>query len=131
MGPFGSNIITKGISVAILFIILIILFLHKKPLGPLYIPKLNTKGIKYCIYDGIFYVAALLLLGISFYYNDKLDSPINLGILTSIISLSFIFTILIDTIVDYIYKKPLKLKVEQLIGAIFIIIGIIFIALNS
>lgn len=135
LGAFGSNIITTCISVLILIIILIFLFFYKKPFGPLFLPKMSSEGFnegfKYCIYDGIFYVFALLLLGISFYYNDKSKTPINLGILTSILSINFIFTIIIDEIINFIQKKPMKVKFAQIIGVITIIIGIIIVALNS
>ena len=131
LGPFGSSIITYCIVVLILFIIFIILYFYKKPIGPLYIPKFTNEGIQYCIYEGIFYVVALLLLGISFYYNDKSKIPINLGILTAILSTSFIFTIIIEEIVNFIQKKPLQFKLAQIIGVITIIIGIVIVALNS
>ena len=131
LGAFGSNIITKCISVIILFIILIFLFFYKKSLGPLFLPKINSEGFKYCIYDGIFYVFGLLLLGIGFYYNDKSKTPINLGILTAILSINFIFTIIIDEIINFIEKKPMKVKLAQIIGIITITIGIIIVAFNS
>ena len=131
LGPFGSNIITKSFSVGLLFLIFLVLWIYKKPIGPLFIPKINREGIIFCIYDAIFYVLALLLLGILFYYNDKSSTPINLGILTAILSLSFIFTIIIDAIVDVIEKRPYKIKVPQIFGAIFIIIGITTISMNS
>ena len=131
LGPFGSNIITKSFSVIILFLIYLILFVYKKPIGPLFLPKINKEGIIFCIYDSISYVLGLLFLGILFYYNDKSKKPINLGILTAIISLSFIFTIIIDVIVDVIQKKPYKINTPQIFGAISIIIGIITISMNS
>ena len=131
LGPFGSNIITNSFSVIILFLIYLILFVYKKPIGPLFLPKINKDGIIFCIYDAISYVLGLLFLGILFYYNDKSKKPINLGILTAIISLSFIFTIIIDAIVDVIEKKPYKIKIPQIFGAISIIIGVITISMNS
>ena len=73
----------------------------------------------------------IILLGISFNINRKSKNPINLGILTSILSANFIFTIIIEEIINYIQKKPLQIKFGQIIGIIAIIFGIITISLNS
>ena len=125
LGSFGSSFITKIFGAMFLIIIFIILYFVRKPAGPLFIPtQWNKVGIRYAIYDGIVYTLGLILLGISFYYNSKLDKPYNLGILTSIISFSFIFTIIIDMFINFIQKKPINFTFWHGLGISFIIIGV-------
>ncbi len=105
LGSFGSSLITKIFGAMFLIIIFIILYLVNKPAGPLFLPtQWNKIGIRYALYDGIVYTLGLILLGISFYYNSKSNKPYNLGILTYIISFSFVFTIIIDMVINFIQK---------------------------
>lgn len=125
LGSFGSSFITKIFGAMFLVIIFIILYLFKKPAGPLFLPtQWNKVGIKYAIYDGVVYTLGLLLLGISFYYNSKIEKPLNLGILTSIVSFSFVFTIIIDMFINFIQKKPINFSIWHSLGILLIITGV-------
>ena len=80
LGSFGSSIATKLFGAFLLIIIFIILYLIRKPIGPIFLPnKWNHLGIKYALYDGLFYTVGLLLLGVSFYLNGKIEKPLNIG----------------------------------------------------
>ena len=128
-GPIGTLISTEVILVFLLFILLIILYFYNNKLGPLFIPKISdiVNSFKFNFFSSLGLFLALILINISFYYNSKLKEPVNIGILITILSLSFIFTILID-IIDNLYKNnPISITKSEGIGCIFIIIGILLI----
>lgn len=125
-GTFGNILVSKLLGAILVSTILLILYFIKKPLGPLYLPsEWNYSGIIYGILDGLSATLGLFCLGFAFYYNSKLENPVNVGILTSILSLGFVFTIIMDIIINVINKKPIHFSVSQGLGLSFIIAGIV------
>ena len=128
-GPIGTLISTEVILVVLLVILLIILHFYNNKLGPLYIPKISDifNSFKFNFFSSLVLFLGLILINVSFYYNSKLKEPVNIGILTTILSLSFIFTIIIDLINNLYENKSISITTNEVIGCLFIIIGILII----
>ena len=128
-GPIGTLISTEIILVVLLLTLLIILHFYNNKLGPLYIPKISDifTSFKFNFFSSLGLFLGLILINISFYYNSKLKEPVNIGILTTVLSLSFIFTFIIDILDNLIEKKPIIVYKSELIGCLFIILGILII----
>ena len=75
------------------------------------------------------YIVGVLIVRYAFRENSTLKNPTNAGVLTSVLSMSFIFTIIINELYNLYYKKPINLSLNKIVGCIFIIIGILIIVL--
>ena len=76
-------------------------------------------------------IIGLLLIAIAYKENSLLSKPINIGILSSILSLSFVITFIINIIFNLYHKKPLNINKGEMIGSLIIVIGILTIAFTT
>ena len=102
--PMGTLLFTETTLAVLSLVLFIFLVISNKNVGPLYIPTSKNifSSFKYNFISATGLFIGLLLINIAFYYNNHSTQPLNLGILTAILSLSFIFTIIIN--IYYYYK---------------------------
>lgn len=132
-GPMGTLLFTETTLVVLSLFLIIFLVISNKNIGPLYIPTSKNifSSLKYNFISAIGLFIGLLLINIAFYYNNHSTQPLNLGILTAILSFSFIFTIIINIIHNYIDKKPVIIPILEIIGCLSIILGVICITYSQ
>ena len=131
IGPLNSNIITNLWVSFFWFLIFLIIYFNKIHFGPIHISNINKPGIIFSLFDGISILLGIFLSSLAFYYNYKSKKPLNLGILTSVIALNFIVTFIINFGINIYTKKNNSIKYQQLLGLLFIIIGIIIIGIYT
>ena len=133
IGPLASLLSIEIIIVILLLPLCIFLYLNNSNIGPLYIPNKGyiLKTLTNNFFAAFCLVISLLLLNMAFYINKKSRIPINIGILTSILSLGFLFSIIIN-IINNVYKKiPNNISKYEIFGSLLIIGGVIVIAMSK
>ena len=76
-------------------------------------------------------VVGTLILYTTYKDNSELSKPLNIGIFSSILSLSFVFTFFINIAVNLYQKKPLNINIWQIISLLFIITGVVILSFNK
>lgn len=130
MGPLGNLLSIEIIVVILLIPLCIFLYFNNSKIGPLYLPNKSDilKTLTTNFFSAFSLVLSLLLLNISFYINSKSRTPVNIGILTSILSLGFLFSIIINIIINVYKKIPNNINKYEIFGCLLIIVGVIVIA---
>ena len=132
-GPAGTFIITEFLIILFCLILMIILYFNKNKLGPLFLPnkKEILKSLKFCFLNSFTIFVSIILINLSFFYNSHLKNPVNLGVLTGILSTSFIFTILLNVLVNLYEKKPINIPNIEIIGCVLILAGVLCICSST
>mgnify|MGYP001071449166 CR=1 FL=1 len=136
IGEFIKGISTKSIDKSLFtssyfllsFILNIILYLIIDKTFIKTIPNINLFSIFLIILCSLVNIIGTYFYFNAFQKNNKLKNPYNVGILNSILALYFIITMIADIIYKLYTKQKINISIREIIGVIFIILGVILIS---
>ena len=130
LNPWSLKLYT--IMYTLIFILIYLFLFDKDILNNLvkdYMSLTLPMNLSIIVVSLLISVIASQTISFAFRENSKLKHPINVGILSSVLSLTFIITILCNIGYNIYMKKPINIDISEIVGCLCITLGVIIIIL--